>query len=215
MPYSRGQVDWTLWSVFNRSGGQVPPTAFTRRITKLAELGVPFGMEDRPGKGGVIPYTEQSVFVQAVGLTLLDGGFTQGDVAFLLKDQRKYLANAFEAIMRNRPGRRMRILATDQPQSPTRPNDNMFADTSYFMTFRKVELREAYSAAARIDPNKPFIFTPKYFVGLGKLSIEMARLAESDENICTVVELSYLADMVVHFLEQAPDVKRGRRKLEG
>lgn len=215
MTYSRGQVDGALWKVFNRTGGTLPPTAFTRRITKLVELGVPFGTEGRPGKGSVISYTKPHVFEQSVGLTMLDAGFTQGDVAFLLKNQRKFLANAFEIIMDNRPEWRAEISAIDRPHSPVHPNDPKTADTSYFMTFRKVELREAYSATLKIDPKIPFIFKPKYLIGLSALHGEIDLLATSDENICTVIELSYLADHVVKYLDEAPDIKRGRRKKEG
>jgi hypothetical protein len=91
------------------------------------------------------------------------------------------------------------------------------ADTSVFMTFRYVEVQEAWPGLA-FDASDwegkgrhPLFLEPKFHFGLAELIAEMDRLAASDKDrIRTVIELSNLAVRLLDALRSAPPTRRGR-----
>ncbi len=86
-----------------------------------------------------------------------------------------------------------------------------------FMTFRYVEVREAWPELA-FDASDwegkgrhPLFLGPKFHFGLAALMAEMERLAEpGKDRIRTVVELSNLAVDLLEALRSAPPTRRGR-----
>ena len=221
--YSKGQTVWALWryfSRFSRAVDDVPPKAFEARVRKVIELGEALESATQTGKGFDMAFSVNNVFEIAIGLRLMDTGLTQSDAAFLIKYEREQIAATYDDIMRNPPAPRQNILHRDRPNSPKKvviqgadekglgdPNRAYSADTSVFMAFRKVELLEAWGPDA---PN-PFIYQPKFFVGVGAAVELLQYLADfAEDNIRVVIELANMAVIVTDLLEQAPEIKRGR-----
>jgi hypothetical protein len=199
----------------------------------MNELGVPLTDEEKPGQPGInIEYTAYNAFELAAALTCQDTGLKQSEVAFFIRHSRPALRACYERIMASAPSPRMQILGRDRPKSPTRmviqggdskglgdPFRSNVADTSCFMSFRYVEIREAWSnlkfKSAKwggIKGETPFFFVPKFHYGLAELAKEMDWIATAyQDNIRIVIELSNLAVIVTDCLKEAPEMRRGRQ----
>jgi hypothetical protein len=234
--FKRGQVQLALWGMFARTGAMPPrpgdvPRTFATRVRKFGEFGVPVAAEERPGQPGVdIEYTAYQAFELAVALDMQDNGLNQAEIGFFLRNVRPGLRDVHERILDSPPSGREVMLAKDRPLSPAGvyikgadPNGlgDPFraeeADTSVFMTFRYVEVREAWGGltfeasdwAGKGPP--PIFLQPKFHFGLIELMEEMYRLAASDKDrIRTVIELSNLAVRLLDALRSAPPTRRGR-----
>ena len=122
------------------------------------------------------------------------------------------------------------VLAKDRPLSLARPyikgadpaglgdpSRADEADTSVFMTFRYVEVQEAWPRLAFDGSDwtgkgrHPLILRPQFHFGLAELMAEMGLLAVSDKDrIRTVIELSNLGARLLEALRDAPPTRRGR-----
>jgi len=232
--FKRGQVVWAVWRSFSHLG-QDPrqiPAAFKTRVRKMNELGVPLSQKEKPGQPGIdIEYTPFNAFELAVALTCQDTGLKQSEVAFFVRQSRPSLRASYERIMASPPSPSMQIAATDRPKSPrgmvvqggdpnglgdqSRAN---VADTSCFMSFRYVEIREAWGNLKSKPSDRgrkggyPFFFAPKFHYGLAELAREMDWIATAyQDNLRIVIELSNLAVIVTEALKQAPEMRRGRQ----
>jgi hypothetical protein len=234
--FKRGQVIWAVWRAFSHLG-QDPrpeqvPTTFKTRVRKMGELGVPLSEKEKPGQSGIdIEYTAYNAFELAVALTCQDTGLKQSEVAFFMRHSRPALRACYERIMASPPSPGMQILGRDRPNSPTRmvvqapdpkglgdPSRSNVADTSCFMSFRYVEIREAWSNLKFKSSDwggkgeHPFFFVPKFHYGLVELAKEMDWIAAAyQDNIRIVIELSNLAVIVTESLTRAPEIRRGRQ----
>jgi len=234
--FKRGQVQLALWGLFGPPGSTPPrpgdvPRTFGTRVRKFGEFGVPVSPEERPGQPGVdIEYTAYQAFELGVALEMQDNGMNQAEIGFFLRNVRPWLRGVHERILASPPAGREVVSAKDRPLSPARPyikgadpaglGDPSCADeadTSVFMTFRYVEVQEAWPELAFEASDwtgkgrHPLILGPKFHFGLAALMDEMGRLAESDKDrIRTVIELSTLAVRLLDTLRNAPPTRRGR-----
>jgi hypothetical protein len=221
--FKKGQLVWALWSTFSEGSGKMP-SAFLARIRKLGELGVPLSEQERPGQAGVdVEYTVEQIFEIAVALKCLDVGLKQSEVAYFISHVREDLRREYSLIMANPAAPGLNILARDRPESPRHfvvagedpkglgdPNRIKRADTSYYMTFRSMELRELWGT--RKTKRGLLFYEPKFHRGLASVISEMQHLAEYiNDDTRIVIELSNLAALVTAWLKKAPPVRRGRR----
>jgi hypothetical protein len=222
--FKRGQVVWALWRVFSRRRDRVP-AAFATRVRKLGELGVPLSAKERPGQAGIdIDYMVEHAFELGVALKCLDIGLKQSEVAFFMQHIRDDLREVYRTIMASPPSPGQRIFAKDRPNSPacmvvaggnprrlgdtTRCN---ISDNSVYMTFRSVEIREAWDAS-QSKKKEPFIFVPKFHQGLEAVTEEIERLAHYiEDHSRIVIELSNFAVLLTDALQEAPQMRRGRQ----
>jgi hypothetical protein len=222
--FKRGQVVSALWRAFAHGRDKVHPT-FATRIRKMGELGVPLSERERPGQAGIdIDYTVEHAFELGVALKCLDTGLKQSEVAFFMRHVRDDLREVYRTIMASPPSPRQRIFAKDRPNSPARmvvtggnpkglgdPLRSNVSDTSVYMTFRSVEIREAWGAS-QSKKKEPFIFVPKFHRGLEAVTEEIEKLAHYiEDDIRIVIELSNFAVLLTDALQQAPQMRRGRQ----
>jgi hypothetical protein len=178
-----------------------------------------------------VSQTFSDAFELAVALTCQDTGLKQSEVAFFMRHSRPALRACYERIMESPPSPGMQILGRDRPNSPTcmvvqapdpkglgDPSRSNVADTSCFMSFRYVEIREAWSNLKFKSSDwggkgeHPFFFVPKFHYGLVELAKEMDWIAAAyQDNIRIVIELSNLAVIVTESLKRAPEIRRGRQ----
>jgi hypothetical protein len=221
--FKRGQIVWALWRAFSQRDVE-PPPAFSTRLRKMGELGVPISLKERPGQAGIdIDYGVHQAFELGVSLKCLDAGLKQGEVAFFIHHIRQDLRKVYCNIMENPPVLGLNVLGRDRPNSPRcmvvtggdtglkNPDRSHQADTSYYMTFRSVELRELWSAR-KPSKGEPFIFEPKFHRGLEAVALEIERLAHYiGDDIRVIIELSNLAVSITEALKLAPQRRRGRQ----
>ena len=165
--FKRGQVQLALWGMFARTGAMPPrpgdvPRTFATRVRKFGEFGVPVSAKERPGQPGVdIEYTAYQAFELGVALDMQDNGLNQAEIGFFLRNIRPRLRDVHKRILASPPSGREVVLAKDRPLSPARPyikgadpaglgdpSRAEEADTSVFMTFRYVEVQEAWRRLA-------------------------------------------------------------------
>jgi hypothetical protein len=219
--FKRGQVLNSIWRAFTLRDEPIP-SAFSAKVKKLAELGVPLTESERAGHPGVDnSYTAYHAFELAVGLKLLDAGFKQGEVATLVKHIRADLRRAYSDILENPPKIGQNILAKDRPKSPrlmvvhhgetelADPIRRHSADTSYWMTFRSLEFPEILNP--RLKKGDLF-FEPKFHRGLELLAHELqGRATTYTDDHRFVLELSNLAILITQILPEIRPTPRGRQ----
>jgi hypothetical protein len=226
--YKRGQVEQALWETFThlRSGPAKPPKIFLIRIKRLLDVDreregyegeapstrFAFFDESQVGKGADVPYTPFNAFCLAIGLDMLDAGFKQSEIVFLLRHIRGELEDQFKRIMRRPPAIRQRILAKDQPECPTFEEDNIeWADCRVFAVINKVEIKEIFSdPKGKMKRIEPLILEPVFCHGISALYEELQKMNHHYRK-ALVLEIAYLAKLVTDFLKDAPLVKRGRK----
>ncbi len=226
--FQRRQVEWALWQYFSR-GRPVPGKplkVFATRIKRLLELDrgqaeimeseVPharyaFFDVDAEGQGKSIPYSPFNAFCLGVGLDLLDIGFKQSEVVFLLRHIRTDLEKQFDLILAQPPAPRQRMAPEDRPDCPTyEEGGNVWADCRVYLIVRKVEMTEVFPGQeARRRRKEPIIHSPVFCAGINALRDEMHRMNHQDRK-ALVLELAHTAYMVQGFLFDAPIAKRGR-----
>lgn len=222
--FKRGQVVAALWRAVGPGRGKVHPT-FSTRVRKLGQLGVPLSEEERPGQAGIdIDYTAEHAFELGVALKCLDIGLKQGEVAFFTQHIRDDLREVYRAIMASPPSPGQSMFAKDRPESPVamvvaggNPEGlgnslrSRKADTSVYMSFRSVEIREAWGPR-QSKKSEPLIFVPKFHRGLEMVTEEIEKLASHiHDDIRIVIELSNFAVFLTAELKQAPQIRRGRQ----
>src|SRR6266852_1466837 len=104
--YRRGQMEWALWRQFSHLGDQCrtpAPPVFLNRIKRMLDLDRAQNADvfsyGGSAKGRFVDYAEYSVFLMALALILLDAGFKQGDVLFLLRHMKGQLEEPYLRIM--------------------------------------------------------------------------------------------------------------------
>ena len=116
--FKKGQVVKAIWRAFTLRDEPVP-AAFSAKIKKLAELGVPLTDAERVGGPGADnSYTPYQAFELGIALKLIDAGFKQGEVAFVIKHIRSDLRRAYSDILDSPPAIRERLATEDRPKSP-------------------------------------------------------------------------------------------------
>jgi hypothetical protein len=215
-------MEHALWRWFAGSD-QLPPKAFLTRIKRLLEIdrldkapsgasGVPmarFAFHDEPpkGQGTDSAYTPYNAFCLALALDLLDAGFMQSEVVFVLRYIRGELLEYFEhALGRGGPIRDDRLLARSTRGNAPR------VDGRVFMILNKIELVERFPTgipSSRRATSPPVVLRPQYAIGLGRLTQELDRLGRGERR-ALVFEIAGTARAVDEALRKAPVMRRGR-----
>jgi hypothetical protein len=217
MDYKRNQVEEALWRYLGRSNSARPaPSIFNTRIKRLLELdrsgdeleALPLAFADaRPGgRGQESHFSAFNSFSLGVGLLLLNAGFKQAEIVFLLRHIRPALERAWQIIEENPPVLRQRLLAKDRPGCPSfRKDDADWADTQVYLLLEKVELKEL---VPRHNAAEPMIYEPILCQGSENLT-ETFRARAIAFPCAQVIELSIMAVSLKSYLIEAAPRKRG------
>ncbi len=228
--FGRGQVEWALWRSFARARlntGDVPQI-FRTRIKRLLDVDRDLdlsGAEVPPEadhafaappsvEGAEAEYEAVDAFCLAIALDLLDSGFKQSEIVFLMRYLRPELEERFPALL-GRPSLidRQRHRAEDYPDLPSYENlGHRDADRRLFVVLQKVELTEIIPASARGRPTGPVILEPVFCDGAEALGSALHEIMPDRRRAVTVLELAATAQAVQAWLAQAPIIRRGRPK---
>ena len=224
--YRRGQVEWALWRWFGeRQGDDLPPKPFLTRIKRLLEIdrsdSVPRGAEAVPAarfafidqapanKGTDVEFSAFNAFCLALGLDMLDAGFNQSEVVFVLRYIRNELERQYQRALERPPTPRTFRLAGDMADVPSFEDRGIRkADPRIFMILDKVELVERLPTSKA--KGTPTILKPAFRRGIKALWDELHRL-DHNRRRALVFEIAHTAVRVTELLKQAPEIKRGRR----
>ncbi len=228
--YKRGQVEWALWRAFTlaRSPGDGPPPIFKTRIKRLLDLdrdldAATFGASPpcdfafvAPAVGGSgveAQYTAFDAFCLALALDLLDIGFKQGEIVYLMRHLRDTLDDWFrDLVMRPSLIDRQRHLAKLHPDLPVielSGGKAPLADARVFLILNRIEMTEVMPAAQGITGQAMFL-EPEVCEGLGRLHQRLDALMPLHRRTVITLEIAAVAQAVSAFLEKAPLVPRGR-----
>jgi hypothetical protein len=226
--FRRGQVDRALWHWFvaGKTVSKDPPTPFLTRIRRLLEIdrsgALPRGTHrlrlpryaffDAPpdGTGSDTDYAPFNVFCLAIGLDLLDAGFSQLEVVFLIRHLKETLEQQFERAVKYPAIARTFQLHEDVPELPIRTASGIkYADPRIFMLVNKVDVSEQFSEEIRT----PIVLRPEFIYGIKALTGELDRLDYNNRR-AFVLEMAHTAAQISKLLPSAPVVKRGRQPLQ-
>ncbi len=220
--YKRGQVEWALWRFVSRHHGQSkdPPKVFRTRIKRLLELdrvgqksGEQFAFAGHPpeGQGVDVAFTAFDAFCLGFGLDLLDTGFKQSEVVFLIRHIRQDLCQEYKRTMSDPTPDHQYADARDYPDWPSYQHRNFrVVDCRVFAVIEKVEMTEIFSSLKdRTARKEPLIMEPKFCRGIEELREELHNMNDGYRK-AMVLEMAYTAVGITELLEQAPVVRRGR-----
>ena len=230
--YGRGQVDWALWKTFARasSNTQAAPQIFLTRIKRLLELDRKLDLSDaeqqpkadyafappQSAGSGEVAYRAVDAFCLAISLDLLDVGFQQAEIVFLMRYLRPKLQKRFPGLLKP-PSllSRGRHRAKDYPKLPSyEHHGHKWADRRLFVILQKVELKEIIPAHLRKRHRGPVFFKPIFCAGVTALGAKLHERMPNHRRAVTILELAATAQAVQAFLERAPDIRRGRPKAK-
>lgn len=230
--YGRGELEWALWRTFARASFNKSdlPKVFRARIKRLLEIDRALdlsGAEVAPeadyafaplpsAEGGEVAYTAVDAFCLAIGLDLLDVGFQQAEIVFLMRYLRPKLQKRFPGLLKP-PSllSRKRYFAKDFPDFPTYDKgSHKWADRRVFVILKKVELKEIIPAHLRERHRGPVILEPIFCAGVTELGAQLHKTMPYHRRALTVLELAATAQAVQSFLKKAPDIRRGRPKAK-
>lgn len=221
--YRRGQAEWALWRMFDYGAfaARPMPGVFRTRIKRLLDIDRAGPMpgadhtaaafafsEDAPsGSGAEAAFTAFDVFCLALGLDLLEMGFKQAEIVFLLRHARDPLQDAFAHIATHYPpADRQRRRAQDFPHCPAVKLNSgaLIADASVYMLTHKLDRHDLTPLRGR-----PQIAPPQICFGREALHAALTEL-EGKQRKTLVLEIGVHARLAPRLLAQAPEVKRGR-----
>jgi len=228
--YGRGQVEWALWRSFVRTryDRRAMPSRFRTRVKRLLDIdrdldiadvevapGVDYAFVRPPdAEGAEATYSPVDAFCLAIGLDLLDTGFKQSEVVFLLR----YLRSDFEvrfSAMLEPPSLidRQRHLAKHYPDLPAYEEDGVrYVDNRLFVVVQKIEMTEVLPPSTKDKVKGPLFLEPVFCSGVRELGERLHDAMPNHRRIVTVLELAATAQAVCAFLDQAPQIRRGRPK---
>ena len=202
--FQRGQVDHALWALF-RPDQSAPSPTFLGRISKLLDIdrekivlsgtnvadAAPHAFHDvgLPGQGIEMQFSAFDTFCLAVGLDLLELGFKQAEIVFLLRHIRGDLAITYGEILERPPAGRMR----------------QEVDNRVYMAVGKVEIAERTGSSRA----QPIILKPQFARGLEGVSEIVDRLGPSERKV-VLLEIGNTAVYLCNHLSKAPLPPKGR-----
>lgn len=202
--FQRSQVDESLWSLFQPHQG-APPALFLGRIRKLIDVDRKaevlsgaqsihaarhaFHAKSPRGQGHEAEFRAFDAFCLAIALDLLDLGFKQSEIVFLIRHIRADLELKFAEILRDPPAGRMR----------------QETDKRVFMKVGKVELVERTALA----DSPPLILEPQFARGLDEASAEIDRLGYGERK-AVLLEIGNIAVFLCKALAETPPRPKGR-----
>ncbi|WP_170607042.1 hypothetical protein [Ruegeria arenilitoris] len=228
--FGRGQAEWALWKSFTvgRSASDDVPKVFRTRVKRLLDVDrehdfaeasdpppVRWSFVAPPEESGAeAAYTSIDVFCLAIGLDLLDAGFKQSEIVFLMRYLRPELEARLPGLV-ERPSlhARQRYKPEVDPSRPTFGADGRrYLDARQFVVLSKIELREIVPQARARAQKTPLFLEPDFCDGIEALSAVLSDAMPNRRRVVTVLELTATAQAVSAFLEQAPSIRRGRPK---
>ncbi len=229
--YGRGQVEWALWRGFTSrsfAAGEKVPKIFRTRIKRLLEIDRYLdlsGAEEPPkaayafapppsDQSGDTAYRPVDAFCLAIALDLLDAGFKQAEVVFLMRYIRPELESRFAGLLTPPSlNGRQRYQAKNYPHLPSyKRNGQQYADRRLFMVLKKVEMTEIIATVERPRYRFPVFLEPIFCEGMEALTEALHDLMPNRRRAVTVLELAASAQAVAAFLKKAPAIPRGRPK---
>lgn len=224
--FRRGQAEWALWRMFDFGvhANRTMPPAFRTRIKKLLDIdrsgamagqgpnasALAFADEQPEGSGSEAAFTPFDVFCLALALDLLDMGFKQAEIVFLLRHIRQALRPVFQRIVRHYPpANRRPYPAADYPNCPTTKNQNgaEVLDPNVYLLVSKIEIRELAPAQARVQP---LITPPTICYGREELVTKLPTFM-TPQRKALAIEIGQHARLATPMLQDAPLTKRGRK----
>ena len=228
--YGRGQVEWALWCSFARArfNTRDVPQIFRTRIKRLLEIDRDLDLNDAevppeadyafappPSAGsGEVAYRAVDAFCLAIALDLLDAGFKQAEIVFLMRYLRPDLQKRFPHLLAP-PSltSRQRYRARDYPDLPSyEDGGHSFADRRLFIILQMVELTEISLTSSRRRRAGPVILEPVFCAGVSALGARLHDIMPNRRRTVTVLEVAATAQAVQEFLAAAPVIRRGRPK---
>ena len=228
--YGRGQVEWALWRSFIRtqfSDTQVPQI-FRTRIKRLLEIDRDLDLKDAEvppeasyafapppsAESGDAAYTAVDAFCLAIALDLLDAGFKQAEIVFLMRYLQPELHKRFPdflappSLIDRQPHR-----ARDYPDLPFYDDGGKsWVDNRVFVIVQKLEITEIIPASSRGRHADPIILEPVFCTGVTALGETLHDIMPNRRRTATVLEVAATAQAVQTFLADAPVIRRGRPK---
>ncbi len=165
-------------------------------------------------EGAEAEYLAVDAFCLAIALDLLNAGFKQSEVVFLMRYLRPKLERRFAALLKP-PSLigRQRYRARDYPNFPYYEDSGQrYADRRLFVLLEKVELTEITPASSRGQPHTPVVLEPVFCEGAKALSNELHETMPDHRRAVIVLELAATAQSVQAWLAEAPVIRRGRPK---
>lgn len=228
--YGRGQVEWALWRSFTRTryGTGDVPQIFRTRIKRLLDIDRDLDLSDAEvtpkvefafvgpptPEGAEAAYRAVDAFCLAIALDLLDAGYKQSEVVFLMRYLRPDLDARFLALL-DPPSLidRQRYRAEDFPDLPSfEHRGRRYADRRLFVLLQKIELTEIIPAVSDRGSRQPVILEPVFCEGVEALGAELSESMPDHRRAATVLELAATAQSVQAWLFEAPVIRRGRPK---
>lgn len=228
--YGRGQVELALWCSFTRKRALAKdvPQIFRTRIKRLLEIDrdldlssaeVPpeadYAFAPPPSaESGDTAYTAVDAFGLAIALDLLDAGFKQAEVVFLMRYLRPELQMRFPGLLAlpSIASRQHNSAQVDLPSYEERGRS--YADARLFVIIQKLELTEIMPVTSRRRHAVPVILEPVFCKGVTALSKKLHDIMPNRRRTLMVLEVTATAQVVQAFLETAPIIRRGRPSLE-
>jgi hypothetical protein len=222
--YGRGQVEWALWRSFTRKPSFTAdvPQIFRTRIKRLLEIdrALDLSKQEAPPKSdyafapppiagtGESAYTAVDAFGLAIALDLLDAGFKQAEIVFLMRYLRPELQKRFASLLK------LPSLIDRQRHRAQEgfPEYEGYADMRRFVILQKLELNEVNSAASLRRRRGPVILNPVFCAGVNELAASLHDIMPDRRRTVTVLEMTATAQAVQDFLDNAPSIRRGRPK---
>ena len=212
--YGRGQVEHALWIAFPSglmSAPKLPPKVFLTRVKRLLEIDramdlsereappeCKFAFVDLPEKpGGGVAFTPMDAVALGIALDLLDAGYKQSEVVFLLRYLRADLERQLGELVSVDRG-----YAYDIRSRPE----------GLFLLIQKVEMKDLLNAPKLQGHVDPLFLEPVFCHGAADLSERLADIMPMRRRVVTVVELARTATVIPQALTNAPEIRRGRPK---
>ncbi len=234
LTYKRGQIEWALWRSFRPLGSrdEGPPPIFKTRIKRLLDLDRELDvtqLASRPpsdfafvtsfegGSGVEAAYAPADVFALALALDLLDVGFKQGEIVYVMRHLREVLDDWYpDLIKRPSLNDRQKRLAAHFPKLPRYepgPGKAALADARVFLILNRIEITEVL-AVAGAKPGHAVFLQPEVCEGLAALEARLHDVMPLRRRTVILLEITAIAQAVTHYLHEAPVVARGRPRRE-
>lgn len=229
--YGRGQLEWALWRCFKghaAGAAETVPKVFLTRIKRLLEIDrdldtstaempseAPYAFAPPPSEqSGDTAYRAVDGFCLAVALDLVDAGYKQAEVVFLMRYLRAELESLFPDLVAY-PSllSRRRTSHKARPELPSyTEKSKLYADARVFVALQKIEMNEIAPDSHRGEGAQPLFIAPIYRAGIEALKEALHDLMPNRRSAVTILELTARAQAVATFLEEAPIKQRGRPK---
>lgn len=222
--FRRSQMEHALWQFVSSDMAVQPDIShlFIVRLKKLldtdrmtapdknASFKYAFRDNDGSGQGNDAEYTTLEVIRIWVAVELLNAGFKQAEIIYIIRYIRTSIDKAAADIMRHPYIGRDTARPKDYPGMPVYvdKDGHKSADPYVYMLLNKIELKELYPKSKKGPAS--LILQPKIVNGVEAYKHHLFERAFSQHSFVTI-ELSEATHCLLSNLKAAPIVKRGRK----